>query len=375
MGPTHELMLGENFFIRPGIQLQSWTELLQDRVKQQPSGDEGEYQMNSYVRRGRVFFSGGIFKKVTFLILFEAANIGRTATAADGTSSKLFNTLAMQDAAFSLNLHPAFSIQAGLMLVPFTRNILQGTTTYLTLDVLTTSATYIAATQTSVLRDTGLQLKGQVLKDHLEYRLGMFQGIRQSSGQMGVQGGKNPFRLAGYLQYNFLDPEIGYIFNGEYFGHKRVAGVSAGFDYQKLDGADVDAYWAASGSAFFNIPLNGDPKSGGDDIAGLVQFLHFDPGTPPLAGLTKQNDIAAELSYYNKGIGASLFGKFEMRTNSDMAAEAGDLTIFGGGLKYFLAEAAINLTLAYNRLDTPNADETTTNPVNQLVAQLQFLYY
>ncbi|HYU15656.1 MAG TPA: hypothetical protein VEL05_06285, partial [Candidatus Acidoferrum sp.] len=95
MGPTHELLLGENFFIRPGIQLQHWVELFQDRLKQSPNGDDGEYQLNSFVRRGRVFFSGGILKKVTFLILFEAANIGRTATAADGTASKTFNTLTM----------------------------------------------------------------------------------------------------------------------------------------------------------------------------------------------------------------------------------------------------------------------------------------
>jgi len=284
----------------------------------------------------------------------------------------------MQDAAFSLNLHPAFALQAGLMLVPFTRNILQGTTTYLTLDILTTSATYIAVTQTSALRDTGVAIKGQVLEDHLEYRLGAFQGIRQSSAQAGAQGGKNPFRLAGYVQYNFLDPEVGYVFNGEYFGHKRVAGVSAGFDYQKLDGANVDAYLAFSASAFANIPLNGDPKSGGDDIAGLVQYLHFDPGTslaPPPAGIAKQDNIAAELSYYNKGIGLSLFGKFEMRTNSEMAFEGADLRIFGGGLKKFLAEAAINLTLAFNRIEFPNGDDTTTNPQNQLVAALQFLYY
>jgi hypothetical protein len=380
MGPSNELVLGENFFIRPGLMLQSWTELLQDRVSQ-PNGDDGEYQWNTYLRRARGFFAGAIFKKITYLLLLEASNLGRTATAPDGTSSKLFNTLLFQDAFFSLNLHPAFTIQGGIMLVPFTRNILQSTSTYLSLDVLTTSATYIAQTQTSTLRDTGLQLKGQLAEDHFEYRLGAFQGIRQSSGQEGAQGGKNQFRFSGYAQYNFLDPEVGYVFNGQYFGHKKVAGISAGFDYQKLDGADIDAYLAFSASAFASIPLNGDPKSGGDEIAGIVQFLHFDPGDtlqPPPApgGVAEQNDIGAELSYYNKAAKTSVFGKLELRMNSDEAFEGADLQIFGGGLKYFLAEAACNFTLAYNRIDTPNAQpEAAFNPANQVVLQVQVAYY
>ena len=377
MGPSNELVLGENFFIRPGVMLQSWTELLQDRAVQ-TDGDDGGYQMNTFLRRARIFFAGGIFKKMTFLLLFEAANLGKTLTAPDGTATKNYNSLIFQDALLSFNLHPAFQLQAGLMLVPFCRNILMSTATYTTLDILTTSATYLAATGTSNLRDTGVALKGQVLADRLEYRLGFFQGIRQNSPQEGAQGGKNPFRFAGYVQYDFLDPETGYVFNGMYFGKKKVAGVSGGFDYQKADGNDVDAYWAASAAAFASIPLNGANKAGGDEVDALVQFLHFDPGTTlalPPAGIAKQNDIAGELGYYNKGIGGSVFGKFELRTHDDVMFEGGDLRIFGGGLKYFVAESAANFTLAFNRIESPNAPEEAVNPVNQVVLQIQLAYY
>ncbi|HKE20606.1 MAG TPA: hypothetical protein VKB80_37285 [Kofleriaceae bacterium] len=378
MGPSNELVLGDNFFIRPGLMLQGWSELLQDRVVQQPSGDDGGYQWNTYLRRARIFFAGGVFKKMTFLLLLEAANLGRTATAPDGTATKNYNSLTFQDALLSLNLHPAFQLQAGLMLVPFCRNILMSTATYTSLDVLTTSATYLAATQTSNLRDTGVALKGQVLADRLEYRLGVFQGLRQSSTQEGAAGGKNPFRVAGYLQYDFLDPESGYVFNGMYFGKKQVVGVSAGFDYQKADGNDVDAYWAASAAAFASIPLNGADKAGGDEVDALVQFLHFDPGTtlaPPPTGLAEQNDIAGEIGYYNKALKGSVFGKVELRMNDDAMFEAGDLRIFGGGLKYFIAESAANVTVAYNRIESPNAPEEAVNPANQLVMQLQLAYY
>jgi hypothetical protein len=381
MGPSgNELVLSENFFIRFGLMLQDWTELLQDRANQS-NGDDGGYQLNTFLRRARVFFGGAVFKKITYLFLLEGSNLGKATTAPDGTTSKQFNTLLIQDAWASFNFNPAFTVQTGLFLVPFCRNILQSTSTYLTLDVLATSATYIAATQTSTLRDTGLQIKGQLLGEHLEYRLAAFQGIRQSSPQAGAQGGKNPFRFAGYLQYNFLDPESGYVFNGHYFGKKRVAGVSAGFDYQKLDGADRDPYFAYSAAAFATIPLNGDPKSGGDEVAGIIQYLHFDPGTsaptpPTPGGIAEQNDIGAELAYYNKGLHGSIFGKFEMRSHADDMFEAANLQIFGGGVKYYLAEAAANFTLSYNHIDTPDAPEIAPiNPVNQLVLQIQLAYY
>lgn len=377
MGPSNELVLGENFFIRPGLMLQGWSELLQDRVVQ-PDGEDGDYQWNSYLRRARIFFAGGVFKKLTFLLLLEAANLGRTTTAPDGNATKAFDTLVFQDAFLSLNLHQAFSLQAGLMLSPFCRNILQSTSTYTSLDVLTTSATFIGSVETSALRDTGVQAKGQLLADRLEYRIGFFQGIRQDSSQEGAAGGKNPPRFVGYLQYDFLDTETGYVFNGMYFGKKRVLGVAGGFDYQKLDGPDVDAYWAVSAAAFLNYPLGGPSKEGGDEISALVQWLHFDPGTTlaaPPVGIADQDDIAAELGYYNKALKGSLFGKVELRMHEEEMFEAGDLRIYGGGLKYFLAEAAANITLAYNRIETPNAPEAALNPVNQLVMQLQLAYY
>jgi Phosphate-selective porin O and P len=366
-----ELRLGENFSIRPGIQLQYWNEALQDRVRQ-PNGETGDYQWNTYLRRTRLFFGGTVFKKASYFIMFDAPNLGRTTTAPDGTATKNFNTLVIQDAFLSLNLLPEFSIQAGLMVLPFSRQTLQSTLTYLSLDTLATSATVIAATQTSALRDTGVQFKG-IIAEQFEYRVGVLQGIRQSSEQMGAQGGKNSFRLIGYLQYNFLDPESGYIFNGQHFGHKNILGVGVGFDHQKLDGAA--AYWAASATAYASLRLKGDAKSGGDSLDGLVQFLHFDPGTTLPPGVAQQNDIGAELAYYDHGLSVSLFGKFEQRINSKSAFEAADLRIIGGGLKYFLVESNANVTFAYNRIETPHSDPATTNSVNQFVVALQLFYY
>ena len=139
----------------------------------------------------------------------------------------------------------------------------------------------------------------------------MFQGIRQASPQAGAAGGKNPPRFIGYLQYDFLDTETGYVFNGMYFGKKRVLGVAGGFDYQKLDGTDVDAYWAVSAAAFLNYPLGGASKEGGDEISALGPVAALRSGTPVLYG-SRSGRHRRELGYYNKGLKGSVFGKVEM---------------------------------------------------------------
>jgi hypothetical protein len=378
MSAKKELRLSENFSIRPGIQFQFWAEALQDRVRQ-PNGEAGDYQWNTYMRRTRIFFWGTLFKKAGYFIMFEAPNLGRTTTAADGTATKNLDTVIVQDAFISLNLMPEFSIYAGLVLVPFSRQTAAGTVALISLDALVTTGTVAAATQTAALRDTGVLLKG-TFAQRLEYRLAALQGIRQSSEQMGAQGGKNSLRLSGYLQYSLLDPEPGYFFDSQHFGYKNILGVGVGFDRQKLEGAD--AYWAASATAYSSLRLNGDAEAGGDSLDALVQLLHFEPGTTLPPAVAKQDDIGAELGYYNSALSASVFGKYEQRIHSQSQFEGADLRIFGGGVKYFFAKEPgrpgavnCNLALAYNRTETPNADPTTTNSVNQVVVALQGFYF
>ena len=390
----NELRLSENFSIRPNILLQHWTELLQDRYRHQEDGSPGKLEFNTFVRRVRVGFAGTVFKKLSYLVSLEAANLGRAYTdPLDGTVIKQgypmtqppdtpfanFGVL-FQDAFLSLDLHPAFSIQAGIMALPFARQTLQSPAHYISLDILTTSTTFATATQTSNLRDTGVQLKG-ILFDRLEYRMGVFQGIRQGPEITPERGSKNAPRLTGYLQCNVLDPEGGYAFAGQYFGHKNVLGIGTGFDFQDND--DADAYWAGSAAAFASIRLSGNEKNGGDTLDALVQFLHFHPGTtlPPAAllpgGVARQNDIGAELGYYNRWLSASVFGKFELRkiTDEDRTFQEANMRIYGGGVKYFIAEDNAHVTFAYNRIETPDANPTTSNPGVQYVLALQLYYF
>jgi len=206
------------------------------------------------------------------------------------------------------------------------------------------------------------------------------QGVRVSDGP-GRAPGKNDPRLTLYAQYNFLDPEAGYVFNGQYFGRKKVLGVSAGIDYQKT--GDENPYFATSATLFGAIPVHGaDAKNGDDEFGGQIEYLHFHNGRIPVAQLGKQDDLLVELGYYNKAAKLSVFGKYEGRFfNSDdflvpgVKLDAQNTALYGGGVKYFFAEAAANLTLQYNYTTFPNQPSTARNSTSAIQLMAQVAYF
>ncbi|TMQ28111.1 MAG: hypothetical protein E6J90_00950, partial [Deltaproteobacteria bacterium] len=360
-GPA--LKLSDLFTIRFGVFTQLWANFTQDAFKQ-TNGDSGAFSKNVYLRRARFFVGGNITDRMTYFMLWETANLGSPTANADGSTNKNQLTFAFNDAYIDFKINPAFSVQAGLMLIPFTRNILQSTSTYWALDVGGVSATYIAATATSTLRDTGVAVKINAADNHFELRGMVSEGVRLGdltpSAAMPPTGvarnpGKNDPRFSTFAQYNFLDPDTGYVFNGQYFGRKKIAGIAAGADYQSLAS---NPYFATSATAFAAIPINGvDPKNGGDEIGGQIEYLHFhgggvvlnpntmapvgppQPGLPVAAGgLGKQDALLAEAGYYNKAAKFSVFGKFEGRFYKEDVQKPSNVRIYGVGVKYVLAE-------------------------------------
>ena len=384
------IKLSDLFTWHPGVFLQIWGSLAQDANKQ-TNGDAGGFARNIYLRRARFFMGGSIGSNLTYFMLWESANNGAPLPNADGSTNKQNATFAFNDAFLDFKLSPNVSVQAGLMLIPFTRNILQSTSTYWTLDIGGVSATYIAATQTNVLRDTGAQVKINAVDNHFELRGMVSEGVRLADntpssatppGPVSTprNAGKNNPRLTAFAQYNFLDPDTGYVFNGQYFGRKKIAGIAAGVDWQPI--SSDNPYFATSLTGFAAIPIHGgDPKNGDDEVGGQVEYLHFHGGgvVPGSAasGLNKQDAVLVEAGYYNKGAHLSVFGKFEGRFLPE-AAKAGNQRVYGVGLKYFLAEQIANLTLMYSLTQAPDLPDpvaATRNDASAVQLQLQVGYF
>ncbi len=177
LGPSREIKLGENTWFRFGAQVQAWYRVAQDRIIQ-PDGSDGSYAMDFYCRRCRFFTTGSVFKGIFFNVLFEASNAGR----ADPTSGvKAPATPSILDAYGQVKFADAFWLSGGSILMPLTRNGLQPTTTYVSIDNANVDTTPILQGNSNVLRDLGFQANGFFLENHIEYRAGVFQGSRQAS--------------------------------------------------------------------------------------------------------------------------------------------------------------------------------------------------
>jgi hypothetical protein len=401
LGPTREIMLAPNTWFRFGSQVQAWYKLAQDRTTIAGNPD-GTYAQDYYCRRCRFFSTGSVVKDVYFNILFEVANFGK---ADPVTGVKNFNAPSILDAYAQVKFADWFWVSGGDILMPLTRNGTQPTTTYLSIDVANVSTTPVLQGNSNVLRDLGFQVNGFVLTNHLEYRVGVFQGSRQAAVTTGTPpvvvqtASHNAPRFVTMLSYNLWDTETGYVNGGHYYGSKKVLGVMGNFDYQILrkdsppsPGVSKNPYWGISGAAFINYPLSGsaNPK-GGDEIVGLFQFGYYDggfrqtpagvptdPGSYP--NVLKQTNYLAEAAYYNNSGRFSIFGKFEKRKISDdyIAAlrAASNQTWIAGGVKYYVAPFnLLNFGLQYERIindDAPGGQQTGTNNVT---LQMQLLLY
>src|SRR4030095_4267835 len=97
-------------------------------------------------------------------------------------------------------------------------------------------------TQSVVSRDTGVQVRGYLVNNRLEYRGGALQGARDKAPQ-------NSLRSAGHVQYTFFDTESGFFTTGTYLGKKKVLTIGGGYDVQS-------DYKAFAGEAYFDLPLS-----------------------------------------------------------------------------------------------------------------------
>jgi hypothetical protein len=425
VGKSNEIFVTKDLWVRVGGQVQVWFDYLQAGSGAAMAPTDGSYAVNFLVRRGRAIISAG-YKEANVFFQLDAPRLGlgtlaTTLPVVNCTTTQNAMTMALtttcasavgkrfnaqdgggaivQDAWGEIKLAgDAFMIEGGLMVIPFAHNELQSTTTFLTLDV-STVATQVPFT--SGTRDVGLQLKGYVADDKLEYRLGVFSGNRQATNGTNVLGHNMP-RIAGKLQYQFFDVDKGYVYVGHTYGKRKILGLSAGFDVQKND--DVQAadgsttpsgtYYAASAGVFGAIPLSGDAnKAGGDEIAFIAEYYRYsngvvqDTSTPPktttipTGAVLPQNDFLVEAAYYNNDAKVSVFGKFEMRALSfdnitDGQKAANNQQWVGGGLKWYAVPGNnMNFTAFFQRILFPDSVTGAPSGANEFVLQAQYFVY
>jgi Phosphate-selective porin O and P len=324
-----------------GFQGQLWADWTQDST----AANQG-YQQNLYLRRARLLLSGDIGHDISFFVETDSPNLGKTPKAPS-------SGFMLQDAFLEWKPTKVLQIDGGLFLVPLSRNALQSTLSYYTIDISPLTTVNNSATQSAGLRDLGFQARGFFLRDRLQYRLGAFQGERDSNA-------RNSLRTAAYLQYDFFDTETGYVFAGTALGKKKILAIDAGGDKQ-------GGYRGLSANAALDLPVNG-----GDEIGGQFQFFHYD-GRRKFISIADQNDWFVETAYYIHRARLQPFAKFESQNFLESANASNDIHRVGAGVNLYVRGQNLKWTFQYNRLLPRNGSPLKAS--NEVTMQLQLFYF
>jgi hypothetical protein len=363
--------------------------LVQPQFESLGSRTENSTANNLFLRRTRVLIGGSLLRSFDYFFdtdfpnLFKGADTLTTTTNAmtmvtttTGATTKNTTGLNIQDImltykplAYDKGLVDMVKVDVGYMLPPLAHNALQSAATLLGWDYFAYSFQHTNAFGATgpVGRDAGVQLRGLVAGGHVEYRVGMFQGKRNSPiVPMGATeatdvGGRNFFRVAARVQVNLLDPETGFFYGGTYLGAKRILSLGASYDFQ-----DTYKYYAVDG--LVDMPL------GPGVVSAQVNFAQWNASNnTSLIELAKQRAIMAEGGYIIGEIALAPVVRFEQLTFADPSAAARSNEMrYGGGLALFAFGHNSNLKAFFMKV---HPTFMGLHDYNQAVVQWQLFFY
>jgi hypothetical protein len=219
-----------------------------------PKGNAPSYDF--FLRRARLMIWGSASKELSFFADTDEPNLGKGGTFTTSTF--------IQDAFLTYTFMPEFRIDAGLMLVPLSHHTLEGATS---LNALDYHSDLIRFPTGRIFRDVGIQFRGLAAGEMLHYRLGIFEGVRQSAfapaaGAAPTHHTFNPGgvpRFTAQVRGNLLGSEPDFFLKGIYFTEKPILSIGLGGDWQPQSTQNADGrrndYAAASADIYADYPL------------------------------------------------------------------------------------------------------------------------
>ena len=201
-------------------------------VAKNAAPDKTDWGKDFFVRRSRILLFGDVYKNISFFTETEMANWGK-----GGDWSVTPATFFVQDAFMTFKVVDEFMVDAGMLILPFTRHSMQSAVSLNLLDYHTAMIKYPDGSQ-KVWRDAGIQLRGYVFDKKLQYRVGVFNGsknqVLEKLEDVAADGTKVPLkdaagtqftsisnpkdypRVTGHLRYNILGTETDFFAKGIY---------------------------------------------------------------------------------------------------------------------------------------------------------------
>jgi hypothetical protein len=164
----------------------------------------------------------------------------------DSSQTSQKTVIGILEAYVAHSFMPELSVHAGLQRAGVSRIQLQSSPKIAELDASTYSSLQDKVFGTFSGRDFGANLRGFVLDEALEYRLGLFTGKTVNS-KGGVPGYSEPMRVTGRFNYSFFDKEKDANYVDTYLGKGQYLSLGGGFDFQS-------AYKSFGVDAFLGLP-------------------------------------------------------------------------------------------------------------------------
>lgn len=347
-----------------------------------PGGTPSDWVTGAMLYRGRILVGGQLSKKGSFFLETELPHpIGGSGDANNGGGKYAQAPLVMLDCQYEHKFAESFQVVAGAQLVSGNRNGLQGAASLMANDFTFYQYAYNTfpsqPLRSNFGRDLGVNFRGYLLDDRLEYRLGWFLGRHKD--------GKDPLRTVGRLVYNFLDKDKSFYYSGTNLGKGKTISLGAGVDAQ----AD---YLNIGPDLFIDLPAG----PGSITFNGAFQYMTGGTTDPTKSSITYSQQIPkstvqfAELGYYFPSVKLQPWLRYEnyavsadpaqapAGTNMDVFNKTHSSVVFGGGLNYFFNGYGTNLRLSYvtkTATTQISATETETKAYGQMWLQLQFFLF
>ena len=392
------------FSIKTGFLIQTQAQAIQEQTTAVQNADPKftkHWQRQAFIRRVRIILGGEIAKNTTFFFETDAPNVGKVLETTETTTTYTFDkvkdtivqkdtkvvkdaknwiSMYVQDAQVQYTFCPELSVIAGLQLVGIARNGLQSAASLMALDYGAYQFVPNAPLDNNVGRDLGINFRGFILDDRLEYRAGFFSGKNTNL--------YSPFRFTTRLNYSFKDKEKGFFYTGTTLGNGNILSLGAGADMQ-------GSYLAYSFDGMTDMPLS---DLGSLTLSAALSFLDGG-GTDqaPTAFTTlipKQSVMFLEAGFFFKDLNLQPYIKYETQdVNASVLKQVGAATSelldyknklksnsrFGFGFNYFFNGHNSNLKVLYEIVGrnrdslVKNQAEKATNGMFTL--QLQYFTF
>lgn len=325
--------------------------LAQPQLELLDTPDGSGRSKNVFLRRIRIMFGGKLSDRWTFFVETDSPNLGKTTgdRTTNPSGAKDAGNAYIQDAYFTYSQGDAIKVDAGMILVPLGHNHNQSAATLLAPDYGPCSFLEGVALGSRLGRDYGAQLRGYPVRQHVEYRLGVFQGAR------GVEARNGP-RVAGRAVWYPFAADTGFFYGGTFHAARRVVGVGAGFDAQ----GDYRSYAA---DVFVEQPLDGGRRG----LTAQFNWTRHDGGTF-VPGLPPQEAIVAEAAFHLLKWKVSPLAQYARRTFDNRLTPT--QASWQVGVAYWMAGHQRNVKATVGRQHVERQADRT-----QVVVQLQLFYF